>query len=317
MLCDQAERAVVDLRPRQRRYASGTFIADTGNSRVARILGWDALAPGSKSGAAFTNAIGQANLTTCTANRNAVPAANSLFEPREVEVDASNRLWVADTDNNRVLRFDTLTGDPSASRVLGHAGAGAMTTTVPYDAVNQWTGNRNGDNLGAVVNGDFVALAPDGTLIASSANDSAVVQWTGGPATDNAAVDLRVGQANRFVAGKNAHNNTTSQTSLHSPRGVWTDGTRLAVVDKQNDRVVVWTTMPSSDTDPPDYVLGQTTWTGNSQATAINRLNDPYDVTSDGIDLYVSDNGNNRIMVWRNFWLTPSDGKNASIVLAT
>jgi len=47
-----------------------------------------------------------------------------------------------------------------------------------------------------------------------------------------------------------------SGASLSGPVGVWSDGTRLYVVDSGNNRVLVWNAIPSSPV-PADFALGQ------------------------------------------------------------
>ncbi|OGQ59944.1 MAG: hypothetical protein A3G92_03145 [Deltaproteobacteria bacterium RIFCSPLOWO2_12_FULL_38_8] len=74
-------------------------IADKGNHRV---LIYDTI-PGSN-GAAAHRVLGQADFTTAKANRDSDPAGNSLNGPSGV-FSNSSIYWIADTFNNRSLRF--------------------------------------------------------------------------------------------------------------------------------------------------------------------------------------------------------------------
>ena len=52
--------------------------------------------------------IGQSNFTSGTSNNGggfSSPVANGIFEARGIAFDSQGDLWVADTNNNRVLEF--------------------------------------------------------------------------------------------------------------------------------------------------------------------------------------------------------------------
>ena len=75
------------------------MIADSGNHRV---LVYDSI-PGSD-GASANRVLGQPNFTVSQANRGEEPNSNTLNNPFGVYTNGGLR-WVADTSNNRVLRF--------------------------------------------------------------------------------------------------------------------------------------------------------------------------------------------------------------------
>src|SRR5690606_1625649 len=78
------------------------WVADAGNHRILRFDG----AASKADGAAANGVLGQANFTTSDTGL----SANGLNNPQGVAVDGNGRLWVADTFNNRVLRFDSAAG---------------------------------------------------------------------------------------------------------------------------------------------------------------------------------------------------------------
>jgi hypothetical protein len=94
---------------------------------------------------------------------------------------------------------------------------------------------------------------------------------------------------------------------------VWSDGEKLVVIDDSNNRVLVWTTFPSVSFQPADLVLGQGDFTHNTKNDADQddvadasptaaTLYDPYlGVWSNGVQLFVSDAGNRRVLVWDTF----------------
>lgn len=71
--------------------------------------------------------------------------------------------------------------------------------------------------------------------------------------------------------------------SLSNPFGVWTDGTKLLIVDRNRNRILGWNSFPVNPDQDPDFVLGSRVNNANgpSQATA-NTCSTPTDIDSDG-----------------------------------
>ena len=107
----------------------------------------------------------------------------------------------------------------------------------------------------------------------------------------------------------------TSGTSLFDhPSGLASDGTNFLLVDRGNNRILVWKTAPTSATTPPDFVLCQQNTTSTSSGNALNQCNWPSDaiITSTG-KLLVADTDNNRILVWST--MPTSTGASASYAI--
>ena len=156
------------------------------------------------------------------------------------------------------------------------------------------------------------AVASDGTLlVVADTDNNRVLIWKTIPTTNAAPADLVLGQPD-FKG--NAPNNGTGDTrvpgqkTLRGPQGVWIQGGKLYVADTQNHRVLVWNSIPTSNFQPADLELGQpnfasaiepdlTKATVDAQATSL--LN-PVSVTSDGVRLYVTDLGHNRVLIWNS-----------------
>jgi hypothetical protein len=84
---------------------------------------------------------------------------------------------------------------------------------------------------------------------------------------------------------------------LDSPVDVWSDDHRLVVADTGNGRVLVWTTMPQTNGQPADVILGQGSGT-------LSSVDVPAGVTSNGTQLFVSDNvdgAGKGVLVWNTF----------------
>ncbi len=89
-------------------------------------------------------------------------------------------------------------------------------------------------------------------------------------------------------------------TSLYSPRGVWTDGTRLAVSDTGNHRILIWHEIPTNDHAAADVVIGQEDFNteGPNHGGLVNGLNLPVGILIDNNRLIVADAWNHRVLVW-------------------
>jgi len=87
------------------------YVADSGNHRILIFTSnpLDAIADA---------LIGQPDFTSNTPNNGGV-SATSLNNPLGLKMDAGNQLYVADTDNHRVLHFDRSNPDAIADSVIG------------------------------------------------------------------------------------------------------------------------------------------------------------------------------------------------------
>src|SRR5579862_5298184 len=68
-----------------------------------------------------------------------------------------------------------------------------------------------------------------------------------------------VGQANEVIGEPDFISTTyaISQSGMRLPTAVATDGVRLAVADTENNRILLWLTLPTVNGQPADLELGQ------------------------------------------------------------
>lgn len=93
---------------------------------------------------------------------------------------------------------------------------------------------------------------------------------------------------------------TAGGTTLNHPSSGASDGTRLVVADRFNNRVLVFNTLPTGPSSP-DVVLGQPDFTDITPGSTLADMNWPgaVEITPDGT-LLVADTENGRILVYRS-----------------
>jgi len=251
------------------------FVADTANNRVLRFTAQAALSNGTAEAV-----LGQADFTS---RIESAVTAKRMYLPSGLTVDTAGRLWVADSGNSRVLRFDGAAGKPSGAAADGVLGQGTFTTGV-YTATA----------TGMFFPSD-VALDAAGRLWVADKHNNRVLRFDGAASKPNGATaDAVLGQPD-FTSGspfKGSH-------AISSPESLVVDGAgHLWVVDSSNNRVVRFDNAASKQNAvSADGVLGQPDLTTIGQTTSAQGLSYPRGVTLDSAGrLWVADSGNSRVL---------------------
>lgn len=179
--------------------------------------------------------------------------------------------------------------------------------------------DASGCTVSGLSNPETHFVTPDGKLLVTDSDNNRVLIWNTLPMEDGVAADLVLGQStltNCILNDDNQDGNIDEVPGARTfsyPAGIWTDGTRIVVLDNDNNRVLIWNTFPTQSFTPADVVLGQADFThaapndtnqdGVSDATPSARtFNGPYDgVYSNGLQLFVADTNNNRVLIWNTF----------------
>ena len=103
---------------------------------------------------------------------------------------------------------------------------------------------------------------------------------------------------------------------FHHPSGIATDGTRLVVCDRFNNRVLVWNAMPAAWDAPPDLVLGQPDCRSNDPGSGLGELSWPGAASIAAGILAVADTNNDRILIWLEPPASNAEPADVSISLA-
>ena len=250
------------------------WVADSGNSRVVRFK-----AP-VNAGAVLDISIGQANLGNNQCDIGGINARTVCF-PLGVGFDHANKLYVADTGNNRVLEYDPPQTTNEAAHLL-------------FGQPNFGVGSCNrGGSLGALTLCEpfDVALDSVARLYIADISNSRVVQYTPGVASP-----ARVYGEPNFLTN-NGCSSVTSASKLCSPPGVRLDsGDRLMVADNTSRVLRYFHPLTKLSAD---QVFGQPSFfsSGCSLVTSASTLCFPREAVADSAgNVYIADTNNNRVL---------------------
>ena len=245
------------------------------------IFGFTSSALAWTNGQNATYVIGQADFTHNTSSA----GATGLRNPRSVAIDTvHSKLYVADRDNNRVLRYAyPITGNqPAAELVFGQPDFD--TTTTPVSA------GRN--TISAPTR---LIVDQTGRLWVSSSGDHRVIWF-------NAAhlVSANQPDADGVLGQPDFVSNTPDVTAnrMNTPLGVTIDqdGT-LFVADTFNHRVLRFDNAASkANGADADGVLGQADFTSNGTGVTATTMEKPIGLCLMGTTLFVGDRSNGRIL---------------------
>ncbi len=112
-----------------------------------------------------------------------------------------------------------------------------------------------------------------------------------------------------------AYSTPPTRSSVRTPTAVASDGVRLAVADSDNNRVLIWNSIPLTNNTPADVVVGQTSFTSAAAVLPPNAgsLRGPQGVWIQGGRLFVADTFNNRVLIWNS--IPTTNGKAADVVI--
>ncbi len=269
------------------------FVSDSGASRV---LIWNALP--SSSGSSADIVLGKSTFTDYSVNNNQ-PSATNMERAASIHTDGT-RLFVADDSWHRVLIWNSLptySGQP-ADVVLGQPNFSTVTS-------------NSGGVSGSSLNTPGQVFTAAGKLFVVDQGNHRVLVWNTVPTSSGVSADYVVGQTTLIESSSG----TTSST-LTSPHGVYSDGSRLFVSDSSNHRVLVWNTIPTTSGQAANFALGQpnlTSGVSNNGGISASRLYGPGQLGGAGSKLYVVDISNNRLLGWNS--IPSSSGQAANVVI--
>jgi hypothetical protein len=271
--------------------AGKLFVNEYGNSRV---LVWNT--PPTTTQAPADLVVGQpgfgSSADACT--------ASGLYDPESIFTFGS-KLIIADSGNNRVLIHNALptSNGPAADLVLGQADFTHCTS--------------NDDNQDGVADAgpnartlDYPSdVWTDGTrLVVADADNNRVLIWNTFPTSNFQPADVVLGQATMTTNADGA-----GASGMYYPYFLRSNGNQLFVADADNNRVLIFNTIPTANGASADHVLGQSNFTHVTEND--DNQDDAVDATPSSRTLYyptgvlvtdsalvVVDNDNSRMLVF-------------------
>lgn len=291
---------------------NSVYLADTANHRV---LAYSPI-PGAAAGAASL-VIGQPDAATVSSGTAAASGTAIKFDrPARAFAGASDSATyfvVADSANNRVLIWNKppASKDTAPDVVLGQADLSGSGENAP-------TGTPSASSLSNPAS----AVIAGGYLVVVDQGNNRILLWKGIPTADVSthAATIVLGQSDFTTNTQNVDQFSSATQSyilaMRQPGDAWTDGTRLLVSDTGNHRVLYWSAMPAAINRIADHVIGQSQFgsTSLSGGSGTTGLRSPWGVAADGVNIFVADTGNNRVLEYANYLNTPVNGPVASDV---
>ena len=232
------------------------YVADAGNNTIRKIVIFTGV---------VTTLAGAAGTSGWT---DGVGSAARFNGPRGITTDGTN-LYVADTLSGTIRMIIVSTGTVTTL-------AGAASNTVAWGADGIGSAARFGEPIGITTDGRILYVADSGTnTIRMIVISTGVVSTLAGTNNTSGSVD-GIGSA----------------ASFNGPSGIITDGINLYTADSDNDtirKIVI-------STGAVTTLAGTARIAGSADGTGLAaRFSTPSCITSDGIDLYVTDAYNKTI----------------------
>jgi hypothetical protein len=194
---------------------------------------------------------------------------------------------IPDVLRHRVLIYNSFPTDPMAppDAILGQDGLNSNSSGCLANRLNSPAG-----------------VHYDGTRFwVADRGNNRVLGWNGWPTYHGQPADIVLGQSNMTSCLAN-RGTTLTAASLSVPNDVWADSSRVAVADRDNNRVLLWANDGNLVTGAAaSWVLGQAdfiTGTSNSGGRTAQSLASPNCVLGDGPRLVICDTSNHRVLVW-------------------
>jgi hypothetical protein len=187
----------------------------------------------------------------------------------------------------------------TATSDSANSGTRALTTTL-----FQVLGQANPTEIKQLQNGlnyPSASLVVSGKLLIADSSNHRVLIWNSIPTSFNILPDLVLGQTD--LLGNSANTGGTSASNFSSPSCLASDGTKLIVCDTNNNRVLIWNTIPTGFAQPASLALGQpdlVSGTVNNGGLSSSSLRNPGGIFSNGTKLIVSDETNSRVLIWNS-----------------
>ena len=202
-----------------------------------------------------------------------------LDYPSGVTVDSSGNVWVADTDNSRVLKFSVpLSNGMAASMVLGQ---------------QDYVSNNTACSQKGMAGPQGVSFDASGNLWVTDSDNSRVLKYSA-PFSNGMAASMVLGEPD--FTSINSSSGCSQTLTLNPARAKFDSSGNIWVADQNNNRVLKYS-VPLSSGMPASLVIGQTDYASHSGACSQTGLFGPASMCLDSAsNLWVADTFNNRVL---------------------
>jgi hypothetical protein len=257
------------------------YICDRGNHR---ILGFHAIPTTNGGTADFV--IGQPDMSSNIPNNGGLGSpAQRLNDPTAAYI-YGGRFYVVDRGNNRVLQFSpvpTVTA-PAATMAIGQPDTLTVAVGTDYGTT------------GSFLSGPEYALFHETRFYISDGGNHRVLVFNSVPTAADTRPNFVVGQSGAALMQANCGFPVNKQC-FDAPSGLAAQGSKLAIADRNNHRVLFFELPITADYAAAQQVLGQSSMTTNAAATTQAGLNNPRSLLFDNGYIWISDSTNNRVVV--------------------
>ncbi|MCI0452765.1 MAG: hypothetical protein L0Z51_10315, partial [Candidatus Latescibacteria bacterium] len=234
--------------------------------------------------------VGQVNKTSGGQNAGGTAGPIGLNSPAGA---GAGSFYIPDTFNHRILGYTEI---PTADGEAADFVVGQPDFTTVVSGTTSQNFNLTSD-----------CVASGGKLFLADGSNHRVLIWNTLP-TANTPASVVVGQADFTSSGS-----ALTQAGFSLPFRVFVAGGKLFVGDLNNRRVLVWNSIPTTNGEAADVVVGQADFTSNVNALTAAGMNGPRAIWSDGTRLVVSDAGNRRVLIWNS--IPTTNGQAADVVV--
>jgi NHL repeat len=271
------------------------YVSDSGNCRVLMF------APPFAIGEAAALVLGQPDFNTGCGG---AASASTLGSTGGVAFGTHENFWVADSQNNRILKFlPPFKNGMNAKLVVGQADFVSNACPEPPTAAS-------------LCSPTGIAFDSGGILWVSDTSNNRVLAY-------RLALSLSAEKEFGHPAATAFTSNTindggVSATSLYGPTGIGIDSSqRVWVADTQNSRVLIFKASINKNGSPASFVLGQADFTGSTSnqggAPSAATLYSPWGIITQAVATpWVGDSANHRTL---QFTPPISNDMSASLVL--
>lgn len=193
--------------------------ASTNTSIANRVLVWNTIP--TTNGVAADVVVGQPDMTTCTAGT----TQSKISSPRQIFVDGSGKLYVADRTNQRILIFNSIptTNGASADVVVGQTDFNTATSAVTNDKLT----NPHG------------VVVANGKLFIADSTSNRLLVWNSVPTSNGIGADMVLGQSDFISSSVNGGAAGVTPSGFNGAR-FFAINNKIIFSDSLNCRILIF-----------------------------------------------------------------------------